>query len=233
VALSQHWRSSKQEISVTKITKICWPYYQLHQRQRVEGNHCRQSQGGSLQHFSSRQWWVTTTAACKKLSESSSSGRGADDDDEEITGTGEENIEGIDEEEEEENPLPGTQEPEQVPDEDSEAGQQSHQQSEDEEQSGEDEVEDTEEEAEDTAMAKDCDMSPGLQFWYGNSKDRTSIEWWCEAVDRIKDQKGWNNDQGKKVGVNDCADGTQAILFVAGLLPYLTSRCPSCAFGRL
>jgi hypothetical protein len=52
-------------------------------------------------------------------------------------------------------------------------GQQSHQQLEEEEQSGEDEVEDTEEEAEDTAMAKDCDMTPRLQFWYGNSKDRT------------------------------------------------------------
>jgi hypothetical protein len=127
-------------------------------------------------------------------SESSSSSRGADDNDEEITGTGEENIEGIDEEEEEENPLPGTQ----VLDEDSEVGQQSHQQLEEEEQSGEDEVEDTEEEAEDTAMGKDCYMTPRLQFWYGNSKDRTSIEWWCNAVDRIKDQKGWNNDQGKK-----------------------------------
>jgi hypothetical protein len=126
-------------------------------------------------------------------------GRGADNDDEEITGTREENIEGIDdEEEEEENPLLGTQEPEQVLDEDSEEGQQSHKQSEEEEQSGEDEVEDTEEEAEDTAMAMDCNMMPRLQFWYGNSKDRTSMEWWCDAVDKIKDQKGWNNDQGKK-----------------------------------
>jgi hypothetical protein len=133
-------------------------------------------------------------------------GRGADDDDEEITGTGEENIKVIDEEEEEENPLPGTQEPEQVLVEDSKAGQQSHQQSEEEEQSGEDEVEDTEEEAEDTAMAKDCDMTPRLQFWYGNSKDRTSIEWWCDAVDRIKDQKGWNNDQGKKSAASVAVD---------------------------
>jgi hypothetical protein len=73
-----------------------------------------------------------------------------------------------------------------VLDEDSEAGQQRHQQSE-EEQSGEDEVEVTDEEVKDTAMAKDCDMTPRLQFWYGNSKDRTSIEWWCNAVDRIKD----------------------------------------------
>jgi hypothetical protein len=133
--------------------------------------------------------------------------RGADDDDEEITCTGEENIEGIDEEEEEEeNPLPGTQEPEQVLDEDSEAGQQREQQSEEEEQSGEDEVEDTDEEVEDTAMAKDCDMTPRLQFWYGNSKDRTSIEWCCDAVDRIKDQKGWNNDHGKKSAASVAVD---------------------------
>jgi hypothetical protein len=47
-------------------------------------------------------------------------------------------------------------------------------------------------------MAKECDMTPRLQFWYGNSKDWTSIEWWCDAVDRIKEQKGWNNNQGKK-----------------------------------
>jgi hypothetical protein len=131
----------------------------------------------------------------------------ADDDDEEITGTGEENIKGMDEEEEEEeNTLPGTQEPEQGRDEDSEAGQQSHQQSEEEEHSGEDKVEDTEEEVEDTAKAKECDMTPRLQFWYGNSKDRTSIKWWCNAVDRIKDQKGWNNDQGKKSAASVAED---------------------------
>jgi hypothetical protein len=47
-------------------------------------------------------------------------------------------------------------------------------------------------------MTKECDMRPRLQFWYGNNKDRTSIEWWCDAVDRIRDQKGWNNDAGKK-----------------------------------
>jgi hypothetical protein len=52
----------QREIRVTKITKICGPYYQLHQRQqlleqrsgqrqRVEGNLCRHAQGGSLQHF--------------------------------------------------------------------------------------------------------------------------------------------------------------------------------------
>jgi hypothetical protein len=140
-------------------------------------------------------------------SESSSSGRGADDDNEEIAGTGEENIEGIDEEEEEEeNPLPGTREQEQERDEDSEAGQQSHQQSEEEEKPGEDEVEDPEEEVEDTAMAKECDMTLRLQFWYGNSKDRTSIEWWCDAVDRIKDQKGWNSGKGKKLAASVAVD---------------------------
>jgi hypothetical protein len=144
--------------------------------------------------LSSRQKWGTTTAACKTSSESSSSGRGADRDDKERTGTGEENIEGIDEEEEEdENPLPETQQQE----EDSEAGQQSQQQSEEEEQQEEDEVEEPREEVQDAAMAEKCDMTPRLQFWYGNSKDRMSIEWWCDAVDRIKDQKGWNNDQGK------------------------------------
>jgi hypothetical protein len=137
---------------------------------------------------------VTTTAACKTSSESSSSGRGADDDKEEITGTREEKIAGInEEEEEEENPLPETHEPEQVLDQDCEALQQRDQQSE-------------EEEVEDTAMAKECDMTPRLQFWYGNSKDRTSIEWWCNAVDRIKDQKGWNNDQGKKSAVSVAVD---------------------------
>jgi hypothetical protein len=115
-------------------------------------------------------------------------GRGADSNDEE-------NIKGIDEEEEEEeNPLPGTQEQE----EDSEAGQQSHQQSEEEEQQEEDEVEEPREEVQDAAMAEKCDMTPRLQFWYCNSKDRTSIEWWCDPVGRIKDQKGWINDQGKK-----------------------------------
>jgi hypothetical protein len=119
---------------------------------------------------------VTTTAACKTSSESSSLGRGADDDEEEkITGSGE------GEEEEEGNPLPETQQLEQALDQDYEALQQLDQQSE-----------------EDTAMAKECNMMPRLQFWYGNSKDRTSIEWWCDTVDRIKDQKGWNNDQGKK-----------------------------------
>jgi hypothetical protein len=30
----------QREIGVTKITKICRPYYQLHQRQRVEGDLC-------------------------------------------------------------------------------------------------------------------------------------------------------------------------------------------------
>jgi hypothetical protein len=49
-------------------------------------------------------------------------------------------------------------------------------------------------------------MTPRLQFWSGNSKDRTSIEWWCDAVDRIKDQKGWNNDQGKKSAASVAVD---------------------------
>jgi hypothetical protein len=92
-------------------------------------------------------------------------------------------------------------------------GQQSHQQSEEEEQQSEeeeqqeeDEVEEPQEEVQDAAMAKECDMTPRLQFWYGNSKDRTSIEWWCDAVDRIKDQKGWNNDQGKKSAASVAVD---------------------------
>jgi hypothetical protein len=55
-------------------------------------------------------------------------------------------------------------------------------------------------------MAKECDMTPRLQLWYVNSKDRTSIEWWCDAVDRIKDQKGWNNDQGKKSAASVAVD---------------------------
>ena len=33
-----------REIRVTKITKICWPSYQLHQRQRVEGDLCGQQE---------------------------------------------------------------------------------------------------------------------------------------------------------------------------------------------
>jgi inorganic triphosphatase YgiF len=103
-----------------------------------------------------------------------------DDEEEKLTGISE------DEEEEEGNPLKGTpKQPEQALDQDNEALQQLEQQSE-------------EDEVEDAAMAKDCDMTPRLQFWYGNSKDRMSIEWWCDAVDRIRDQKGWNNEQGKK-----------------------------------
>jgi hypothetical protein len=122
------------------------------------------------------------------LSKSSSSGRGADDDEEEkITGIGE------NEEEEGGNPLPETQQPEQALDQDYEALQQLDQQSE-------------EDEVEDTAMAKECNMTPRLQFWYGNSKDRTSIEWWCHAVDRIRDQKGWDNEQGKKSAASVAVD---------------------------
>jgi hypothetical protein len=88
----------------------------------------------------------------------------------------------------------------------SKAGQQSHQQSEEEEQQEEDDVEEPREEVQDAAMAEKCDMTPRLQFWYGNSKDRTSIEWWCDAVDRIKDQKGWINDQGKKSAASVAVD---------------------------
>jgi hypothetical protein len=55
--------------------------------------------------------------------------------------------------------------------------QQSHQQSEEEEQQEEDKVEEPQEEVQGAAMAKKCGMTPRLQFWYGNSKDRTSIEW--------------------------------------------------------
>jgi hypothetical protein len=55
-------------------------------------------------------------------------------------------------------------------------------------------------------MEGKCDMTPRLQFWYGNSKDRTSIEWWCDAVDRIKDQKGWDNDAGKKSAASVAVD---------------------------
>jgi hypothetical protein len=73
-----------------------------------------------------------------------------------------------------------------------------HSEEEEEEQQEEDEVEEPQEEIQGAAMAEKCDMTPRLQFWYGNSKDRTSIEWWCDAVDRIKDQKGWNDDQGEK-----------------------------------
>jgi inorganic triphosphatase YgiF len=119
-------------------------------------------------------------------------GRGADDDGEEkITGISE----NTKEEEEEGNPLPGTQQqPEQALDQDNEALQQLEQQLE------EDEVEDA------AIMAKDCDMTPRLQFWYGNSKDRTSIEWWCDAVDRIRSQKGWNSEQGKKSAASVAVD---------------------------
>jgi hypothetical protein len=140
-----------------------------------------------------------TTKACKTSSGSSSSGRGADDDEEEkITDTdqGQRSIsESKEEEEEEGNSLPGTpQQPEQALDQDNEALQQLEQQWE-------------EEEVEDAAiMAKDCDMTPRLQFWYGNSKDRTSIEWWCYAVDRIRDQKEWNNEQGKKSAASVAVD---------------------------
>jgi hypothetical protein len=66
-------------------------------------------------------------------------------------------------------------------------------------------------------MAKECDMTPRLQFWYGNSKDRKSIEWWCDAVDRIKDQKGWNNNQGKKsVAVDALREDASLLMSIIG-----------------
>jgi hypothetical protein len=124
--------------------------------------------------------------------------RGNEDEEEKITDTpqGQRSISESEEEEEEEgNLLPGTlQQPEQALDQDNEALQQLEQQLE-------------EEDVEDAAiMAKDCNMTPRLQFWYGNSKDRTSIEWWCNAVDRIRDQKGWNNEQGKKLAASVAVD---------------------------
>jgi hypothetical protein len=86
-------------------------------------------------------------------------------------------------------------------------GQQSQRQSEEEEEEQEeDEIEEPREEVQGAAMAEKCNMMPRLQFWYGNSKDRTSIEWWCDEVDRIKDQKGWNDDQGKKSAASVAVD---------------------------
>jgi hypothetical protein len=129
-------------------------------------------------------------------------GRGADDDEEETiidTDQGRKRA-SISEDEEEEggNPLPGTpQHPEQALDQNNKAFQQLKQQQHNKELQDEEPAEQEGEEAgvEDAAiMSKECDMMPRLQFWYGNSKDRTSIKWWCDAVDRIlRDQKGWNN----------------------------------------
>jgi hypothetical protein len=148
-----------------------------------------------------------TTTACKAWSGSSSSGRDADNNEEEkIIDTDQGGRASISEDEEEEeeggNPLPGTpQQPEQALDQDKEAFQQLEQQQHDKELQDEQPAEQEGEEAgvEDAAiMSMECDMTLRLQFWYGNSKDRTSIEWWCDAVDRIRDQKGWNSEPGKK-----------------------------------
>jgi hypothetical protein len=162
-----------------------------------------------------------TTTTCKTASGSSSSGRGTGDDKEEkILDTDQRrklaSISEDEEEEEEEeggNPLPITpQQPDHALDQDNEGFQQLEQQQHDEELQDEEPAdrEQEEEEAvwaeqlrgagvEDAAiMSKDCYMTPRLQFWYGNSKDRTSIEWWRDALDRIRDQKGCNNDPGKK-----------------------------------
>jgi hypothetical protein len=143
-------------------------------------------------------------------SASSSSSTGADSNNDNENDN-RENLAGVDEEEEEtENPLQPTQEQE----EGSEAGQQSTRQAEDEDEEGEQqaepEVEEPQEQIQEqvqpAAMADKCNMTPRLQFWYGNSKYRTSIEWWCDAVDRIKDQKGWNDDQGKKSAASVAVD---------------------------
>jgi hypothetical protein len=66
-------------------------------------------------------------------------------------------------------------------------------------------------------MSMECDMLSRLQFWYGNSKDRTSIEWWCDALDRIRDQKGWNNDAGKKSTASVAVDSLreEAVLLMS------------------
>jgi hypothetical protein len=122
-----------------------------------------------------------------------------------------------DEEEEEEeeggNPLPITpQQPEHALDQDNEAFQQLKQQQHDKELQDEEPADQEQEDEEavraeqlrgagvkDAAiMSKTCNMMPRLQFWYRNSKDRTFIKWWCDAVDRIRDQKSWNNNAGKK-----------------------------------
>jgi hypothetical protein len=142
------------------------------------------------------------------LSGSSSSGRGADDNKEEkiLDMDQRQKRASISEEEEEEggNPLPGTpQQPEQALDQDNEAFQQLEQQQHDEELQDEEpadqQQENEEARVEDAAiMSKEPDMTSRLQFWYGNSKDRTSIKWWCDAFNRIWDQKGWNNEARKK-----------------------------------
>jgi hypothetical protein len=107
---------------------------------------------------------------------------------------------------------------------------------EEEEQQEEVKVEEPQEEVQAAAIAEKCDMTPRLQFWYGNSKDRTSIKWWCDAVDRIKDQKGWNDDQGKKsaalVAVDALREEAALLMSIiakghqAGAVKYLTiKRC--------
>jgi FtsZ-interacting cell division protein ZipA len=154
-----------------------------------------------------------TTTACKTSSGSSSFGRGADDDEEEkITDIDQGQRASISEDEEEEeeegNPLPGTpQQPEQALDQENEAFQQLEQQQHDKEDEQPAEQEGEEAGVEDAEiMSKECDMTQRLQFWYRNSKDRMSIEWWCDAVDRIWDQKGWNNEQGKKSAASVAVD---------------------------
>jgi TolA-binding protein len=162
-----------------------------------------------------------TTTTFKTASGSSSLGRGTSDDEEEkiLDRDQKQKLASISEDEEEDeeeeggNPLPTTQQQlEHALDQDNKAFQQLEQQQHDEElqdqEQAEQEQEDEEavraeqlrgERVEAAAIkAKECKRTPILQFWYGDSKDRTSIKWWCDAVDRIRDQKGWNNDAGKK-----------------------------------
>jgi hypothetical protein len=182
-----------------------------------------------------------TTTTCKTASGSSSSGRGTGDNEEEkILDTDQRQklaSISVDEEEEEEeegrNQLPITpQQPEHTLDQDNEAFQQLEQQQNDKELQDEEPADQDQEDkeavwaeqlqgagVEDAAiMSKECDMTPRLQFWYRNSKDRTSIEWWCDAVDRIRDQKGWNNDAGKKptasVAVNSLREEAALLMII-------------------
>jgi hypothetical protein len=166
-----------------------------------------------------------TTTTCKTASGSSSSGRGTSNDEEEkILDTDQkQKLASISEDEEEDeeeeggNPLPTTkQQLEHALDQDNEAFHQLEQQQHDEVLQDEEPAEQEQEDEEAVRaeqlqgagvkaaaiMAKECKMTQRLQFWYGNSKDRTSIEWWCDAVDRIRDQKGWNNNAGKKPTVS-------------------------------
>jgi hypothetical protein len=184
-----------------------------------------------------------TTTTCKTASGSSSSGRETGDDEEEkildtdqkrkLASISEDEEEDEEEEEEEGNPLPTTQQQlEHAQDQDNKVFQQLEQQQHDEELQDEEPAEQEQEDKEAVwaeqlrgagveaaaIMAKECKMTPRLQFWYENSKDRTSIELWCDAVDRIWDQKGWNNDAGKKpaasVAVNSLREEASLLMSI-------------------